>query len=68
MASLDAVEPEPLPECHWLYTHPRVRLSPHGSWNMPGAAELLVEPFVDNLRRYRDGQPLLGIVDVEAVY
>src|SRR5206468_3524002 len=43
MASLDAVEPEPLPEGHWMYGHPRVRLSPHVSWSMPGAADLLVE-------------------------
>jgi len=68
MASLDAVEPEPLPEGHWMYGHPRVRLSPHVSWSMPGAAELLVEPFIDNLRRWRDGEPLMGVVDREAGY
>ncbi|HUI28235.1 MAG TPA: NAD(P)-dependent oxidoreductase, partial [Candidatus Kryptonia bacterium] len=63
MASLDAVEPEPLPAGHWMYTHPRVRLSPHISWSMPGAADRLIEPFIDNLRRYRAGQPLTGVVD-----
>jgi len=63
MASLDAVEPEPLPEGHWLYTHPRVRLSPHISWQMPGAADLLVGCFTDNLRRYRAGEALTGVVD-----
>jgi phosphoglycerate dehydrogenase-like enzyme len=67
-ASLDAVEPEPLPEGHWLYTHPRVRLSPHVSWSMPGAADLLLEVFIDNLRRYRSGEPLIGVVDREAGY
>ena len=36
-ASLDAVEPEPLPRGHWMYRHPRVRLSAHVSWSMPGA-------------------------------
>jgi len=68
MASLDAVEPEPLPAEHWMYTHPRVRLSPHISWSMPGAAELLIEPFLENLRRYRRGEALLGVVDVAAGY
>src|SRR4030095_7736526 len=63
MASLDAVEPEPVPEGHWLYSPPRVRLSPHVSWSMPGAAERLVETFIDNVRRYRAGEPLLGVVD-----
>ena len=68
MASLDAVDPEPLPEGHWMYTHPRIRLSPHISWSMPGAADVLIEPFVDNLRRYRAGEPLTGLVDVAAGY
>jgi phosphoglycerate dehydrogenase-like enzyme len=68
MASLDAVEPEPLPADHWLYTHPRVRLSPHVSWQMPGAAELLIASFIDNLRRYRAGAPLSGVVDRAAGY
>jgi phosphoglycerate dehydrogenase-like enzyme len=68
MASLDAVDPEPPPEGHWLYTHPGVRLSPHISWSMPGAIELLIGTFVDNLRRYRAGQPLTGVVDVAAGY
>ena len=27
LASLDCVEPEPLPAGHWLYAHPRVRVS-----------------------------------------
>jgi phosphoglycerate dehydrogenase-like enzyme len=68
MASLDAVEPEPLPEGHWMYTHPRVRLSPHISWSMPGAADLLIDAFVDNLRRYQAGEPLTGVIDVAAGY
>jgi phosphoglycerate dehydrogenase-like enzyme len=68
MASLDAVDPEPLPEGHWLYTHPRVRLSPHVSWSMPGAAERLVQTFIDNVHRHRAGEPLLGVVDREAGY
>lgn len=68
MASLDAVDPEPLPEGHWMYSHPRVRLSPHISWSMPGAADRLIEPFVDNLRRYQAGEPLTGLVDIAAGY
>jgi phosphoglycerate dehydrogenase-like enzyme len=68
VASLDAVDPEPLPEGHWLYGHARVRLSPHVSWSMPGAAELLLDCFVDNLRRYRAGAPLTGVIDRAAGY
>ncbi len=68
LASLDTVEPEPLPAGHWLYTHPRVRLSPHGSWSGPGALDRLLDPFLENLARFLDGRPLDGLVDVEAGY
>ena len=67
-ASLDCVDPEPLPDGHWLYTHPKVRLSPHTSWAMPDALEWLTGTFLDNLRRYRAGEPLEGVVDVEQGY
>jgi phosphoglycerate dehydrogenase-like enzyme len=68
LASLDVTEPEPLPAGHWLYTHPKVRLSPHISWSMPDASSILVATFVDNLRRYERGEPLEGVVDVAAGY
>jgi phosphoglycerate dehydrogenase-like enzyme len=68
LASLDTVEPEPLPEGHWLYGHPRVRLSPHVSWSFPHAFDLLIETFVENLRRRAAGEPLLGVVDLAAGY
>ncbi len=68
MASLDTVEPEPLPDGHWMYGHPSVRLSPHISWSMPGATELLVQTFVDNVRLFLAGEPLDGVVDLEAGY
>jgi phosphoglycerate dehydrogenase-like enzyme len=68
LASLDCVTPEPLPAGHWLYTHPRVRLSAHISWSMPGALDLLIEPFVENLRRFRAGEPLAHVVDAALGY
>lgn len=63
LASLDCVEPEPVPAGHWLYRHPRVRLSAHVSWSMPGALDVLLDPFLENLRRDRAGEPLLHRVD-----
>jgi phosphoglycerate dehydrogenase-like enzyme len=67
-ASLDTVEPEPLPDGHWMYSHPKVRLSPHISWSMPGAWDVMIDTFVDNLRRYQAGEPLTGVVDLAAGY
>ena len=62
-ASLDAVTPEPLPKEHWLYSHPRVRLSPHISWSWPLAHDTMARIFGDNLRRYLAGQPLENVID-----
>jgi phosphoglycerate dehydrogenase-like enzyme len=68
LASLDTVTPEPLPAGHWLFTHPRVRLSPHCSWSGPGALDRLLDPFLDNLGRWLAEEPLTGLVDVELGY
>ncbi|MDE0579486.1 MAG: NAD(P)-binding domain-containing protein, partial [bacterium] len=67
-ASLDTVEPEPLPEGHWLYDHPKVRLSAHVSWCMPESWDLLMAPFAENLQRRLTGQPLEGIVNPDEGY
>jgi phosphoglycerate dehydrogenase-like enzyme len=67
-ASLDVVEPEPLPAGHPLYRHRGVRLSPHISWSSPQTVSRTFQLFADNLARYRAGRPLLGQVDVAAGY
>ena len=67
-ASLDVVDPEPLPAGHPLYTHPGVRLSPHISWSAGSSATKTFDLFVDNLRLYREGDPLHGRVDAAAGY
>jgi phosphoglycerate dehydrogenase-like enzyme len=63
MASLDVTDPEPLPEGHWLYSHPRVRVSPHISWSSRATVQRTLSIFVDNLHRYRQGEALQGVVD-----
>ncbi len=68
LATLDCVNPEPLPAGHWMYSHPRVRLSAHISWAAPGSYEGLIESFVDNLGRYRRGEALDGMVDAKEGY
>ena len=62
-ASLDTVEPEPLPAGHWMYSHPRVRLSAHVSWSSFEGTRRILELFLENLERYLAGEPLEGIVD-----
>jgi len=68
LATLDCVEPEPLPEGHWLYGHPKVRLTPHVSWVAPGSHSGLIDPFVENLRRHLAGEALRYRVDPDERY
>lgn len=68
LASLDVCDPEPLPAGHWLYTHPRVRLSAHVSWAGPGSIDAILATFTNNLERYLSGAPLEGVVDLERGY
>ena len=60
-AILDVTEPEPLPRDHPFWTHPRVFVTPHvASMTQPEtAAPILLE----NVRRHRRGEPLVGVVD-----
>ena len=67
-ASLDTVTPEPLPEGHWLYSHPRVKLSPHVSYNWPRSTETLLSSFFENLRRFLRGGDLVNVLDADLGY
>jgi phosphoglycerate dehydrogenase-like enzyme len=67
-ASLDVVDPEPLPAGHALYRHPKVFVSAHVSWNAPGAMMRNYQGFTENVARYRAGAPLEGVVDRVAGY
>ena len=60
-AVLDVTDPEPLPPEHPFWQHPHIWLTPHiASMTQPETAAQVV---LDNLRRHRDGEPLLGLVD-----
>jgi phosphoglycerate dehydrogenase-like enzyme len=67
-ATLDTVEPEPLPEGHWMYDHPAVRLSAHVSWYTPALLARTIEQFLDNLDRYVAGESLRDVVDPDEGY
>lgn len=67
-ASLDVVDPEPLPAGHPFYSHPNVRLSPHISWSSPRTGVRTISLFADNLARFQGGAELHGIVDTQVGY
>ena len=67
-AGLDVTDPEPLPPGHPLWTHPRVIVTPHTAGGSPRRAARTIAAFCENLRRIRDGQPLLALIDKRKGY
>ncbi len=62
-ATLDVTEPEPLPADHRLWTHPRVRLTPHVASNYTLVRGALFEKVSENLDRFVRGDALADVVD-----
>ncbi|MBV1790450.1 glyoxylate/hydroxypyruvate reductase A [Marinobacterium sp. D7] len=65
-AILDVCSVEPLPKEHIFWRHPRILLTPHiaGMTQADSSAEIVL----DNLRRHREGAPLVGLVNRERGY
>lgn len=60
-AMLDVTDPEPLPQNHPLWSHPKLMITPHiASVTQPQTAARSV---VENIRRHRAGEELIGVVD-----
>lgn len=62
-AGLDVFEREPLPDDSPLWALENVLISPHVAGFTPRYDERAVAVFVENLRRYLSGKPLLNLVD-----
>lgn len=65
-ATLDVFQIEPLPGNHPFWRHPRVTVTPHNaSVTDPDSAGRQV---VENIRRFRRGEPLANVVDPKSGY
>jgi phosphoglycerate dehydrogenase-like enzyme len=67
-AGLDVTDPEPLPEDHLLWDLPNCIITPHVGNTPEMARPLLAERITTNVRRWLEGRPLVGTVDVEHGY
>ena len=65
-AILDVCDTEPLSQHHPFWCHPRIMLTPHiASMTQP---ETAVDAVLENIRRHREGLPLIGLVDRQRGY
>ena len=62
-AALDVTDPEPLPAGHRLWSLDNCLITPHTSNTWVMAEPLFAQRVVDNVGRYRQGEPLLGRID-----
>lgn len=62
-ATLDVTDPEPPPEGHPFYSHPKIWLTPHISWGDVKTADRVAEKILANLDRYVRGEPIEDLVD-----
>src|SRR5205085_7089062 len=62
-AALDVFDVEPLPDGHAFYRLDNVLLSPHCADHTADWLEQAMKFFLLNFERYRNGEPLLNVVD-----
>jgi phosphoglycerate dehydrogenase-like enzyme len=67
-AALDVFENEPLPADDPLWGFPNVLVSPHTADHTATWRHEAMRCFLDNLRRFLAGEPLLNVVDKTAGY
>lgn len=67
-AALDVTDPEPLPDDHPLWALPNCIITPHVGNTPSMAVPLLSERITANVRRFAEGDDLIGPVDVELGY
>jgi glyoxylate/hydroxypyruvate reductase A len=58
---MDVTDPEPLPIGHPLWSHPKVLITPHiASVTQP---ETAARSVIENIRRHRAGENMIGLID-----
>lgn len=67
-AMLDVFEVEPLPQDSPLWEMPNVIITPHTAGPTPHYAQRSFDLFHANLKRFRQGQPLENLIDLDRTY
>ncbi len=64
-ALIDVTMKEPIPETHPLWDAPNTILAQHSGGGTADEIDRKIDVFAANLVRYRNGEPLQGVVDFE---
>jgi phosphoglycerate dehydrogenase-like enzyme len=67
-AALDVTDPEPLPSDHPLWSLPNCIITPHVGNTPEMAVPLLSERITTNVRRFADGEELVGPIHIDLGY
>jgi len=67
-AGLDVFEREPLPADSPLWDLPNVAITPHTTPQVPDRTGRSLEMIVENVRRFRAGQPMLNLLTPADIY
>lgn len=66
-AGLDVFETEPLPAASPLWDLPNVIMTPHTTPQMPNRTQRSIDIIVENVSRYKQGQPMLNKLDMRDI-
>ena len=67
-AGLDVTPEEPLLDDHPLWHMPNVIITPHTAGGSPNRQDRIVNLFCENLRRFRQGEEMLSVIDKQKGY
>lgn len=67
-AVIDVTRDEPLPKGHAFWSTPNTVLTQHSGGGFAAETDRKIDWFLDNLTRYRAGEPLRGLIDFARGY
>lgn len=67
-AAIDVADEEPLPADSPLWDAPNLLITPHFTPQLPDRDERALELLLDNLRRYREEEPMLNVLTRDDIF
>jgi phosphoglycerate dehydrogenase-like enzyme len=67
-AAVDVTDPEPLPDGHALWTHPKCIVTPHLSGDTEGEFDIATDILIENAKRLDKGEKVVNLIDYARGY